>query len=149
MHMQAEHLELYALGELSKDLALAVESHLKTCVACGVHFEESRASIGEWIALADQPDAGAEQRKQLRVATDDAAVLTVLKPERSPRLKMRILDASKDGLKLLLPSELMRGALVQLHVRDRFIMAEVRYCRPAGKAFHVGVQIHDVFPAAG
>jgi hypothetical protein len=147
--MRAEHLELYALGELPNDLSGVVESHLKTCVSCGVQFEESRAAIGEWIALADRPDAGFEQRTQRRMPTDDPAVLTVLKPERSPRLKMRILDASQHGLKLLISQELMRGALVQLYVRDRFIMAEVRYCRPAGKAFHVGVQIQDVFPAAG
>jgi hypothetical protein len=143
VHMQSEHLELYALGELPKGLSGVVESHLKTCVPCGVQFEQSRAAIGEWT------DTGLEQRKQSRVPTDDPAVLTVLKPERSPRLKMKILDSSQHGLKLLVPHELMTGALVQLYVRDRFIMAEVRYCRPEGNAFHVGVLIQDVFPAAG
>jgi hypothetical protein len=34
-------------------------------------------------------------------------------------------------------------------VRDLFIMAEVRYCLRAGPTFQVGVQIQDVFPAAG
>jgi hypothetical protein len=59
------------------------------------------------------------------------------------------LDASKEGLKLLVPNELMRGMVVQLSVRDLFILAEVRYCRPAGTEFHAGVLIQDVFPAAG
>lgn len=150
MHMQADHLELYALGELSEDLSTAVESHLKTCVDCGIQFEESRLSIGQWVALADEPGYfGPENRKSPRVATDDPAVLTVLKPERSPRIKMRIVDASKEGMKLQVPRELMTGTIVQVHVRDLFILAEVRYCIAAGKAFHAGVQIHDVFPACG
>lgn len=150
MHMQAEHLELYALGDLPQDLSVMVESHLKTCVACGVKFEESRAIIGEWVALADEPQySGPEKRLHPRVEADDPAVFTVLKPEPSPRVKMRVLDASRQGLKLLVPQELMRGELVQLHVRDLFILAEVRNCRQAGKEFHAGVRIQDVFPAAG
>jgi hypothetical protein len=150
MHMQADHLELYALGELSEDLSTVVESHLKTCVDCGIQFEESRVSIGQWIAQADEPVyAGPEQRRSPRVATDDPAVLTVLKPDRTPRINMRIVDASKEGLKLQVPSQLMTGAVVQVHVRDLFILAEVRYCIRAGRTFHAGVQIHDVFPACG
>lgn len=146
VHMQADHLELYALGALPEEFSEAVESHLKSCVDCGVRFEESRAAIGDW-----QPGyMGREKRRHPRVATDDPAVLTtVLQLEPSPRLKIRILDASKQGLKLLVPHELMRGTVVQIHVRDLVILAEVRHCRPAGKAFHAGVMIQDVFPAAG
>lgn len=145
MHTQAEHLELYALGVLPKELLAAVESHLKICVDCGVRFEESRAGIGEW-----QPGYnGPEKRRHPRVATDDPAVMTVLETERTQRLKIRILDASKQGLRLLVPGDLMRGKVVQIHVRGLFILAEVRYCRPVGKSFHAGVMIQDVFPAAG
>jgi len=144
--MQADHLELYALGELPKDLSSAIESHLKSCVDCGVQFEESRLTIGQCIALADEPGYfGLENRKSPRVATDDPALLTVLKPEQSSRTKIRIVDASKEGLKLLVPWELMRGSIVQVHVHGFFILAEVRYCIPAGTKFHSGVQIQDVF----
>jgi hypothetical protein len=150
VHLQAERLELYALGELTEELSGIVESHLKACVPCGVQFEEARAAIGQWIPAAKEEYDGPEKRKGPRVATDDPAVLAVLEPRQSNRIKMRIIDASKDGLKLLLPVELIRGAVVQIHVRDLFIMAEVRYCLPAGPAlFHAGVQIQDVFPAAG
>ena len=150
MHTQAEHLELYALGELPADLCSVVESHIKSCVACGMKFEESRTTIGEWVALADAPDFwGPEKRIHPRVQADEPAVLTVLKPDPSLRFKAKILDASREGLKLLVPQELLRGSLVQLYFRDLFILAEVRNCRPAGTAFHVGVRIQDVFPAAG
>jgi anti-sigma factor RsiW len=143
--MQTEHLELYALGALPEELSKAVESHLKTCVDCGVRFEESRKTMGDW-----QPGySGPEKRRHLRVATDDPAALTVLQLEPAPRLKTRILDASKQGLRLLVPHDLMRGAVIQIHVRDLFILAEVRHCRAVGQAFHAGVQIQDVFPAVG
>jgi len=142
--METEHLELYALGALGEDLSVAVESHLTNCVDCGVRFEESRAAIGDW-----QPSySGPEKRKHPRVVTNDPAVLTVLQQEPSPHFKTRILDASKQGLKLQVPHELMRGTVVQIHVRGLFILAEVRHCRPAGKTFHAGVQIQDVFPVA-
>jgi hypothetical protein len=127
VHMQAEHLELYALGELSEDLAGMVESHLKECVACGIQFEESRTTIGQWVAL-DPPSL--EWRKSPRMATDIG------------RFQGGVSSFSS-------PNELMRGMVVQLSVRDLFILAEVRYCRPAGTEFHAGVLIQDVFPAAG
>lgn len=150
MHMQADQLELYALGELPAALSAAVESHLRTCVDCGIQFEESRQTIGQCVALAEEPAyIGPENRKSPRVETDDPAVLTILKPERSSRVKIRILNASKEGLKLEVSAALMTGAFVQVHVRDLFILAEVRYCIAADALFHAGVRIHDVFPACG
>jgi hypothetical protein len=59
------------------------------------------------------------------------------------------MDVSPRGLRILIPHDVMRGELVQLYVRDLFILAEVRNCREAGKGFHAGVLVHDVFPAAG
>jgi hypothetical protein len=148
VHMQAEHLESYALGELPKELSGVIESHLKTCVTCGIQFEESRAAIGRWAPVEKPIDQG-DKRHRLRFATDDPAVLTVLKPEQPGRTKIKVVDASKDGLKLLVPYQLIAGMLIQLYVRDLFIMGEVRHCIAAGAAFHAGIQIQDVFPACG
>jgi anti-sigma factor ChrR (cupin superfamily) len=147
VHIEEERLELYALGELPEEASGAVESHLKSCVACGVQFEESRAAIGQWTPTDEFK--GPEKRKGRRVATDDPALLTVLQPERSARVEIRIVEASKDGMKLLIPNKVITGAIIQIHVRDLFIMAEVRYCIPKGAKFHAGVQIQDVFPACG
>lgn len=146
MHTQTDHLELYALGELPEELAGRVEKHLKECVACGIQFEESRVSIGQWMALET---AYKERRKSPRMATNDPAVLIVLKPELSTRTKARILDASKDGLKIEVSRELMRGMVVQVNVRNLFILAEVRYCHAVGGGYHAGVHIQDVFPSVG
>jgi PilZ domain/Putative zinc-finger len=141
MHTSLENLELYALGELPDDLSSQVETHLQSCVDCGVQFEETRLAIGQWN--------GPENRKSPRVATDDPAALTVLKPEQSARVQIRIVNASKEGLRLRIPHELLTGAIVQIHVRGLFILAEVRYCIEAGESFYAGVEIHDVFPACG
>jgi hypothetical protein len=142
--MLADQLKLYAPGEFSQDLSAVVSS--QSLRDCAVQVEESRVTIGQWAALEDEPKyVGPENRKSPRVATDDPAVLTVLKAEHSSRITMRIVDSSIGGLKLQLPRQLMTGALVQVRVREVFILAEVRYCIPDAKLFHAGVRIQDVF----
>jgi len=150
VHMEAKHLESYMLGQLPKEASATVESHLMACVACGIELEETSASIGHWAADVESDErARRENRTSPRLPTDDPAVMTVLRPERSSHMETTVLDASKEGLKLRVPLELLRGAIVQVHVRDLFILAEVRYCRPVGATFYAGVLIQDVFPAAG
>jgi hypothetical protein len=141
VHMQADRLEQYALGQLPPDQSADVESHLQSCVDCGIQFEESLQSIGQYT--------GPENRKSPRTATNDSAVLTVLKPERSVRTEIRIVNTSKEGMRLAVPRELMTGSIVQVHVRDVFILAEVRYCNRGDSSYYAGVRIHDVFPATG
>ncbi len=147
MHLLGEQLEQYVLGDLPDDLSAEVESHLKTCVACVDRLEQSLENLGEWAEK--RPYSGPEKRADPRMEANASAILTVIRQEPSPRLKMRVLEASRQGLKLLVPEELMTGEMVQLYVRDLFILAEVRNCRKVGKAFHAGVRIQDVFPAAG
>ena len=150
MHMQADELERYALGQLAEDASAAVESHLATCVDCGIQLEESRRAIGEWNDAGNERGYSlAEKRRSPRLETDDSAVLTIIEPERPTRVRVRALDASREGMKLNVPGRLLPGSFVQVYVRELFILAEVRYCVPAGEAFHAGVLIHDVFPACG
>jgi hypothetical protein len=75
-------------------------------------------------------------------------VLTLISKKPS-RVGVRILDASREGLKLGVPCELAVGSFVQVQVRELFILAEVRYSIPAAEGFYSGVQIYDVFPACG
>jgi hypothetical protein len=142
--MLADHLKLYVPAELSQDLSAVVPS--QSLRDCGVQVEESRVTIGHWAALADEPKyVGPENRKSPRVATDDPAVLTVLQAEHSSRITMRIVDSSTGGLKIQIRRRLMTGTIVQVRVREVFILAEVRYCIPDAKLFHAGVRIQDVF----
>lgn len=59
------------------------------------------------------------------------------------------MNISKKGMKLRLPKTLEPGMAVQARMGGKIIMAEVRYCLPKGAEFHVGVEIHDVFPIPG
>jgi hypothetical protein len=64
-------------------------------------------------------------------------------------LEGRIVNVSRKGFKLKLPKALEPGTGVQARLGGRIIMAEVRYCRPEGHEFHVGIEIQDVFPIPG
>jgi hypothetical protein len=148
-HPEADHLKAYALRQLPRGHSIIVDLHLRMCATCGIQLQEIRASIGHWTGVEKLPRFGAENRKSVRVPTDDLAVLTVLRPEPSGHIDTRVLDTSKEGLKLFIPRELLKGTLVQIHLRDLFILAEVRYCRSFGAGFHAGVLIQDVFATSG
>jgi hypothetical protein len=146
--MRIEFLRSYALGQLPAELSIIVDFHLKTCTSCGDKLKDLRALLNHRTAIAQKRHRFAEdRRKSPRLPTDEPAAVIVLQPTVSGRLKTRVLDASKSGMKLLIPCELMPGAVVQVHLRDLFILAEVRYCRPVGETFHAGVLIQDVFAA--
>jgi hypothetical protein len=150
VHVPGTHLKSYALGQLPEQLSIIVDFHIYACVSCRNQLQEICSSIDHWTAGAERAKRlGIENRKSIRVPTDDPAVLTVLQPEQSGHIDTRILDASKEGLKLLIPHELMRGTVLQVHLSDLFIRAEVRNCRPVGAVFHAGVLIKDVFAASG
>lgn len=150
MHLQTQHIKSYVLGQLPEDLFTFVDSHIRDCAACGSRLLEMRRSLCHEAAGGDKTRLGcsaSERRRNLRVPTASPAGLTVLNPPQPDCKDVTILDISKDGLRLAVPDEIMRGSIVQVHMDDLFIMAEVRYCRQAGEAFHVGVLIQSVFAA--
>jgi hypothetical protein len=129
-----------------------ITSHLGSCATCQGKLVES-VRFAAKIAALKQPreKSGKEQRRFTRIATDMAASIRVLSPASSARASARVLDTSRDGLKLRVSEFLHPGATIQVRVTDTVSFGEVRYCQPAGSAFHVGVQIRDSFaaPAAG
>ncbi len=150
MHLQTQHIKSYVLGQLPEDLFTFVDSHIRDCAACGSLLLEMRRSLRHQAAGDEQSrvdHAASERRRNVRVATGSPAGLTVLNPPQPGCKDVTILDVSRDGLKLAVPDEILRGTIVQVHMADLFIMAEVRYCRQAGEAFHVGVLIQSVFAA--
>lgn len=56
-----------------------------------------------------------------------------------------LLNASEDGMKLLLPQPLEPGTVIQVRSQKRFVLAEVRYCLPHADKFAVGVEVTAVF----
>src|ERR1035438_7186020 len=97
MYLQAEYLTSYALGQLPEELSIFADSHLKSCISRG-------ASISQWAAGVERHERlGGENRKSPRVPTDYPATLTVLRPEKSGHMETRVLDISKEGLRLRIP----------------------------------------------
>ena len=56
-----------------------------------------------------------------------------------------MLNLSNEGLKLRVHEPLHPGTMVQVQVRNKIVLGEVRYCLSAGADFHIGIQIRDVF----
>jgi hypothetical protein len=72
--------------------------------------------------------------------------MKILNPMSPGRLEIRVLETSAHGLRLRVPQFLSPGTAIQVRLKDSVTLAEVRYCRPTGAEFYVGVWIQDVFP---
>ena len=82
-----------------------------------------------------------ERLSEPRVPTDDPAVITILHADSHPHLEGRILNTSKNGLRLSLGVPLDPGVLIQIRRKEVITMAEVRYCIPADSGFRIGARI--------
>jgi hypothetical protein len=152
MHVQETDFEMYILESLPPREQAAITSHLSTCANCQGKLLDSVRFASKMAALTQPSDnSGKNKRRFSRISTDMAASIRMLSPASSGRSQARVLDTSRDGLKLRVSEFLHPGATIQVRVADTIAFGEVRYCQPAGSAFHAGVQIHDSFstPAAG
>jgi PilZ domain len=87
---------------------------------------------------------GTEQRQERRFVTNEFAFIQSLKPLVSERIPVRVLDVSKGGLGLRLNCSFEPGTVVQVKMRDLFVLGEVRHCRPEASSFVAGVRIENV-----
>jgi|SRR5579871_2248473 len=95
------------------------------------------------VAQDDRPN---ERRRELRVSTDEPASIRLVDSWSSARADVRVLDKSERGLKLRGSSRLSRGILLDIHLKDRFAVAEVRHCHSVGDDYDIGVMFQDIFP---
>jgi hypothetical protein len=98
----------------------------------------------EFQQLEDMISTEAERRTRARFPTDDAARMEVVQPLGAKAAEVRILDVSKDGLKLRVPDSLRPGSIVQIYLKSALVVAEVRYCVQADLGFYAGVQLQSV-----
>jgi hypothetical protein len=82
-----------------------------------------------------------ERRSEPRVPADAPAVVTILLPGSHPHVEGRILDTSKNGVRIELAVPVDPGTLIQIRLKETIAMAEVRYCVPAGSGFRIGARI--------
>lgn len=147
MHLHEDDLALYIFDRLSATRESEVEMHLGECTACQTRFAESLQFIGRLSELQRKQRAdGAERRRHPRIPANAPASVRTLNPLSTARLQATVLDTSREGLRLRIPEFIQRGAIVQVFLEDTIVLAEVRYCEPAGPEFRVGVRIQDSFP---
>jgi hypothetical protein len=135
MHLKVEDFKLYALGQLPKERARSVESHVSKCPECDFKLKDALRLVGA---------APEERRLHPRTATDEPGWMQVMEPPRLGAWEVRVLDVSKDGMSLRTGQHVSRGWKIKVRRGSMIVFGEVRYCLPAGAEFRVGVKIREV-----
>jgi hypothetical protein len=147
MHLHEDDLQLYIFDRLGATRESEVKLHLGECAACRARFAEALHFVGQLSELQRrQHTSGAERRRHTRIPANAPASVRILNPLSTARLEAMVLDTSREGLRLRIPESIPRGAIIQVLLADAIVLAEVRYCEPAGPEFRVGVRIQDSFP---
>jgi hypothetical protein len=87
-----------------------------------------------------------DKRQKHRIATDTPAMLRLLQPFVPGYLHVRILDVSKDGLRVASSVPLEPGATVHIRLAKSAVIAEVRHCTAGPDGFQAGLQLDSVTP---
>jgi hypothetical protein len=67
--------------------------------------------------------------------------LRALRPFSVECWPIRLLDESRSGTRLESGQALEPGSVVQVFLKGRVLVGEVRHCRPVNSRFHLGIQI--------
>jgi hypothetical protein len=146
MHICDEELELYALKRLQSEQVATVESHLAACSTCNRKLPQHLAFALRLRTLSKNPQAvNGEKRSDRRIPADEPAQLRLLSPFSPDFFSARILNISKNGVKVSLPIHLASGILVQVRYQQTIVFGEVRYCVRSGAEHFAGIKIQDVF----
>lgn len=84
-----------------------------------------------------------ERRRELRVNTDQAVMVTVLGRQRQ-EMQGRTVDLSGRGMRIVLPKRVHPGDPIKVGLEDALLLGEVCYCRPQGRDFVIGIQLDQV-----
>jgi len=143
MHLHPEDLHLYVLGRLLPDKARTVESHVSGCDFCNDGLTDAAVFVRDLSRLTVGHEDSRERRQEHRIPTDDPASIRMISPFSIAIIEVRILDASKNGLKVRTPERLSRGTIIQVHMKCDIILGEVRHCTKRGENFEAGIAIYD------
>ena len=101
------------------------------------------------VTLANERSKSDERRREPRIEADHPASIQILSPLEPARFNVRVLDISRNGLKITTPKLLESRTVLQVRLGEMFIMGEVRYCTQAEGGFHAGLHIQDALLQAG
>lgn len=143
VHIHEEDLELYLCGRLESERTSSVEQHLMECDTCR---ECLSVCLGHQLVLhvLQGKSESAQKRSEPRFSAQGEAILREIHPLSLDRLKVEIVNISKNGLGILSPKAILPGTMVQLRIEDRVEFGHVRYCSaPGDDGFRVGLRLHD------
>jgi PilZ domain len=86
-----------------------------------------------------------DRRRETRYATNDPVEIRVLDAGGGPQFSGRVLDVSRSGLRIEIPTQVSKGARLEVILPDgATIFGEARYCRRLPTHYHVGLAIEVV-----
>lgn len=143
-HVQDDDLHLYVLGRLNAEKAGALERHLFDCAECKDRLGATAQLVAKILNLS-RDNGVADRRTEPRFPVSDAVFLRSLAPALPDRWRVQIVDISKNGLGLLVPTPLPPGVVVQVQSGKTFALGEVMYYRQISEhQFHIGIKLQDV-----
>ena len=80
-----------------------------------------------------------------RIETEGDAIIQRINPFSADRLNVRILDVSKEGMRLGSPYFLEPGTALIIRIQNTVAFGEVRHCRMIGGSYHAGVELQGGF----
>ena len=143
-HVHEDEIELYLRGGLEPERASSAESHLLECESCRQLLSECLGQRLALHAIKTAKSAAAQKRSEPRFDTAGEGTVQELHPLSLDRQKIKIVNMSKNGLGIVVSKAILPGTIVQLRIKDRVELGNVRYCSAIGdNGFQVGLRLHD------
>jgi len=141
-HVSQEQLQTYLSGALSEEDSNQLKSHLDECGRCRTRLAKSRTHIQQTGEVPSQASYD-ERRRETRIPTNDSAPVQVISPATLECMDAKVLDVSRNGLKIGIPKFLTIGVILRVQLRTLWILGEVRYCVQTEDGFCAGLYIQD------
>ena len=137
------NIEEYWLGRLSASVATEVKSHLAQCKACRLKSVTVRAEM-LWLKhiLAAWAARQGERRRSERRPAHGLVRLDVLTNQGDAAVFAASLrDESEHGIGLICQRHCTPGESVRVWRQGTALSGVVRYCRPVGDVFMIGMEL--------
>jgi hypothetical protein len=140
-HSSDFDLKQYVTGRLGTEETAVIKTHLEECEECQLRLAELALQM-QWT--------GPERRGEPRVAVNVVGRLKLLDPVTSvgPPHDVRVVEISRNGLKIRTPRFLIPKTLVQIRFDGKPVLGEVRYCTKVGSEYQAGIKQIQDFPGA-
>jgi hypothetical protein len=130
---------------LRNDTCSTIGTQLVECNPCIIEMGPPDSALPPKTNPRAKRDRN-EKRREHRFVTNESAVLQVTNPLSHEHLEVRLLDVSKNGLRLFVQVDVLPGSHVMVRMKDNLAFGEARYCVTAPEGFFVGVKLSDFIP---